>query len=282
MVTTTAVVTVFNRVEFVRRVLIALSHQSHPVDEVVLTDDGSDRDVPGSLADLLPDLRFGLTYVRQEHRGFRAGKCRNNGVRVARGDYLVFLDQDILFSRGYVETFVRERASREFLVGYPVRLTAGQTEALTWDMVRAGDYSPLVSGAQLAVVRRQWRKDRLYRLLFALRLRRIGPKLRSGVCGMWKEDFVAVNGFDEEYQGWGNEDDDLGARLHRAGVGGRNPFRREFPVHLYHLPHQPGGIRANREYYRRRKREIRRGALRCRWGLQSPLGEECPEVRVLK
>ncbi len=34
----------------------------------------------------------------------------------------------------------------------------------------------------------------------------------------WREDLVAVNGFDEDYTGWGTgEDSDIGTRLYHLG-----------------------------------------------------------------
>jgi len=51
---------------------------------------------------------------------------------------------------------------------------------------------------------------------------------------LWREDFVAINGFDESYQGWGYEDSDLVIRLMRAGISRKNS-RFWIPViHLWH------------------------------------------------
>jgi hypothetical protein len=216
--------------------------------------------------------------VRQPDRGFRLAKCRNNGARAASGDLLVFADQDLVFTRDYLRTFAEAARPRTFLVSWPVRLTAEQTEEVTDDFVRRGAFSGLVTPAQAALVRKQFRKDLFYFWLHRLGVREIGPKLRGGIFAVSKTDYSSVNGFDEAYQGWGNEDDDLGRRLHRSGVRGRNVFRTEYPVHLFHPPFNAGGARPNLEYYERRVREIRKGDFRCRYGLESPLGND--EVTV--
>jgi len=85
-----AVVPSYNRPDLLRRVLLAFATQTRPVDELIITDDGSHVDIAAGVADVLPELRFPVTLVAQPDEGFRAAKCRNNGIREATGDYLVF------------------------------------------------------------------------------------------------------------------------------------------------------------------------------------------------
>lgn len=52
--------------------------------------------------------------------------------------------------------------------------------------------------------------------------------------GVWKNNFIRVNGFDELFEGWGFEDSDLVIRLIHAGI-----VRKEgrFAVSVLHLWH---------------------------------------------
>jgi len=276
-----AVVTSYNRPDFLRRVLLSFARQTRLVDELVITDDGSSVDVPAALADILPELPFKVVFVSQPHQDFRAAKSRNNGIREASGDYLVFADQDIVFAPTYVETFVAHARRGQFLVGYPVRLTEVETTRVTDALIRAGRVTDLVPEAGRRKVRSQYRKERRYAVLHALHLRPFGPKLRSCVFGAWRADLLSVNGFDEQYQGWGYEDDDLGHRLHRAGIVGRNVFRDAITVHMYHAPNHDNGAHANAEYHARHSQEVRAGAVRAEHGVANPLGGEFPTRTVL-
>jgi len=112
-----AIIPSFNRPDYLRRVLVSLAAQTRLVDEVVISDDGSSVDVPVAIAEVLPALPFPVHFVRQPDEGFRAAKCRNNGIRAATGEYLIFGDQDIVLDRSYVETFARLARPGEFLVG---------------------------------------------------------------------------------------------------------------------------------------------------------------------
>ena len=81
------------------------------------------------------------------------------------------------------------------------------------------------------------------------------PKLVSNNVGIWRSDFEAVNGFDENFRGWGAEDDDLGRRLKRIGVRLKSILRWTRLYHLWH-PRDPSATAdwndgANAAYIRR-------------------------------
>ncbi len=277
------VVTVHNRSDLLRKALLSLASQSCVPREIIVSDDGSQEDTLGTVRTCLPMLSCTVKYVRQPDRGFRAAKCRNNGIRLASGGTLVFLDQDIVGTKNLIATFDRTVASRRFSVAYPARLTETQTRRLSDKAIRRGRFDELVTSAQRNKIRRQFAKDLLYYHAGALRLLSAGrPKLRSGVFGVHRQDILRVDGFDENFEGWGNEDDDLGRRLYASGVRGRNAFWREYPLHLHHVPHHEGGRRVNLPYARKRIVEIRGGDVRAVRGLTNPRGEDVLEVLRLQ
>ncbi len=273
----TLIISTYNRPELLVKALDSAALQSHPPDEVIIADDGSSADIDGVLRGVAPSVPFKLRMVTHADDGFRLARVRNNAARIATGELLVSTDQDLVFTRDFIKTYAENAHRGRFMVGYPVRLTREQTEAVTDEMIRTFGFDRLVTAEQRAVVAKQWRKDLFYRVLKTLWLRKIGAKLRGGVFAAWREDFMAVNGFDENYRGWGNEDDDLGHRLHAYGVLGVNPFRSEFPLHLWH-PTNSGAGRVNLDYYRKRLAEIGPRDYRALNGVDNPLGGDVPEV----
>jgi len=264
----TLIITVHNRLPMLRDILLSVANQSKRVDRIIIADDGSEEDVASTIKENLATVGVLVTHVRQPHEGFRAARSRNNAIREAEEGLLIFADQDLLFTRNYVETFIEHQQQGSFLVGYPLRLDQQQTEQLSDEMVASYDYSSIVRPEQLQVIAKQYRKDRLYQWLHRWHLRRIGPKLRSGVFGAIKSDLEKVNGFDENYQGWGNEDDDLGWRLHAAGICGSNVFNTEYALHQYHAPFHVTGVKINKDYFEMRKQDARKGKYRCDKGLE--------------
>jgi hypothetical protein len=53
--------------------------------------------------------------------------------------------------------------------------------------------------------------------------------------GMWKKDLLEVNGWDEEYEGWGlGEDSDIGSRLYHLCRPRKFVYGRAILYHLHH------------------------------------------------
>ncbi len=264
----TLIITVHNRLPMLRDILLSVASQSQPVDRIILADDGSTDDVAATIQENIAAVGVPITHVRQPHDGFRVARSRNNAIREADEGLLIFADQDLLFTRRYIETFVRHQEVGRFLVGYPLRLDPQQTEQINDEMISSCEFSSLIRDEQMEVITRQQRKDRLYEWMHRCHLRRIGPKLRSGVFGAFRSDLQRVNGFDETYQGWGNEDDDLGWRLHAAGIRGRNVFDKDFALHQYHEPFHVSGVKVNKAYFEQRKRAAGKGDYRATSGLE--------------
>lgn len=276
-----AIITSFDRPDLLVFTLRTIARQKRIVDEVVIADDGSSADIVSALKKVRPELPFPLVFARQDYKGFRVGKSRNNAIRNAKGDFLVFFDQDIAAPPDYISTFMENAREKRFLVSFPVRLSKDESDVLMGDISLLDNPSSIAPPGKTRVIAKQWRKDFFYSVMHSLGLRAIGPKLRSGVFGAWREDLLAVNGFDEEYHGWGNEDDDLGHRLHAFGVDAKNPFRRTFPFHLWHEPNNQQGVRPNLDLYRKKLAEIKKGRTRAVHGVENPLGGDESVVTVI-
>ena len=52
--------------------------------------------------------------------------------------------------------------------------------------------------------------------------------------GDFKSDFIAVNGYNEDFKGWGREDSELAWRFHNFGLLGRRIRYRGIVFHIYH------------------------------------------------
>ena len=97
-------------------------------------------------------------------------------------------------------------------------------------------------------------------------------------CNMafWREDILAVNGFDEDYTGWGTgEDSDIGTRLYHLGRPRKFVYGRAITFHLNH-PAAPRDHHA--ASLARLAKTIASGKIRCENGLDRHLGDHLSPV----
>jgi hypothetical protein len=275
------IIPTYNRTDLLRKCLLSVLSQSFQPTELVISDDGSSEDMITGIRDLLDQADFSVKFVQQEDKGFRAARCRNNGIRQATGEFMVCFDPDIVFSKNYLKTLVGAARKNRFVVGQVIRFTEAQNHLLLPEHILQGDFFPLLTEAQKRVPAEQYRKELLYRILNAIKFRRQGPKLRSGLVGFFKDDFVRVNGFDEKFIGWGNEDDDLGVRFYAAGIRGKNPFKKDYAIHLYHERFH-NDERVNKKYQKTRMKAINRKHFRCEFGYDIHDSREEIKVEIIK
>ncbi len=111
--------------------LASVLGQEGPRLEVVVVDDGSTDDT-GALADRVADRDPRVRVAHTDNHGL--GAARNEGVRHATGDLLVFADSDDIVPAGAYAAMVRrlQRTSADLVTGNVAKLEDGQVSALPW------------------------------------------------------------------------------------------------------------------------------------------------------
>ncbi|WP_157974603.1 glycosyltransferase family 2 protein [Lewinella sp. IMCC34183] len=89
------IIPTFNRTEKVKRAIDSCLDQTYPNLEVVVVDDGSTDGSPAFLNQLARDEPRLIVQCNPENRG--GNYCRNQGFKIASGEYVVFLDSDDKF-----------------------------------------------------------------------------------------------------------------------------------------------------------------------------------------
>ena len=106
-----------NRCASLARTLQALAGQNPTAEpwEVVIVDDGSEDETAAVCRSFRARLP-GLRYVRTGSRAYLAG-ARNLGVLSARGEFLLFTDDDCIVAPGWVEAMSRALARHPIVAG---------------------------------------------------------------------------------------------------------------------------------------------------------------------
>lgn len=95
------VIPTYNRPDAVARLLLRIQQQSFTDFECLVIDDGSHDDTLAKYSVIWEslDARFRLDLKGNSERGGGPGKTRNRGIRLARGSFLAFCDDDDLWVR---------------------------------------------------------------------------------------------------------------------------------------------------------------------------------------
>jgi glycosyltransferase involved in cell wall biosynthesis len=114
---TSLIVTTYNRPDALHVVLQSVLRQSQLPDEVIIADDGSGEATRMLIASLQHDFPVPLVHVWQEDLGFRAARIRNLAASKAQGDYVVFIDGDMMLHRRFLDSHVRAAREKWMLHG---------------------------------------------------------------------------------------------------------------------------------------------------------------------
>jgi glycosyltransferase involved in cell wall biosynthesis len=173
-----------------------------------------------------------VLHAWQEHAGFRLTRLRNLATARSSGDYVVFIDGDMVLHPCFVGDHRRMASRGCYTQGVRLRTDAALTSALLADPLAP----PGFSARGLGIARR----------LYGLHAPRLQRPLRHVAnaliaikgCnqGFWRDDLVRVNGFDEQIEGWGPEDKELCARLRHAGIERQTLLFGGIAWHLEHAP----------------------------------------------
>jgi glycosyltransferase involved in cell wall biosynthesis len=264
---TAILVSSYQRPRHLLRVLASIACQQHVQGrfEVVVTDDGSTDETPRIVAQFARQVDFRVAFTTHRHTTYQLARCRNEGVRASSAPYLLFLDGDCLIPPDHIWQHLMRCRRGVVMAGYCALLDEATTERVCLESIYRGEYLNWVPPSEWRKLARIDRKARLYNLL----RHPTKPKLYGGNIGIWRSDFEAVNGYDENYEGWGCEDDDLRLRLRQAGMRIRSILRWTRTYHLWHARGETTPLRwkdgANVGYLRRGPR-----LARCRNGLWKP------------
>jgi glycosyltransferase involved in cell wall biosynthesis len=257
-------ITCHERPEALGAVLASVARQHQPPDEILIADDGSGPATRGVIDDFLARSRVPARLVEQPHEGFRVARLRNLAIAATRADHIVFVDGDMCLHPRFVAD--HRAFARPGWHTQGVRVLADET--LSRRLIAEPGFWPTAFSAGLGGPRRAY----LVHAPWMARLTRHAANAfiatKSCNLGVWRGDLLRVNGFDEDFVGWGPEDKDLVARLGFAGVRRQTLLWGGIAVHLHHAPAPRDALAANLarlEATRRRRR------VRCEHGLDAHL-----------
>ena len=179
--------------------------------EILIADDGSGmstRDVVKHFENISP---VPVRHIWHEDNGFRLAAIRNKAIAASKGKYIIQIDGDLILQRNFIQDHMLFAREGCFVTG-----SRGIITELLTRKVLSGEItslSPLMKGIRSS--------NNVVRIpIMSILYHTFGPTRAPRGCNMafWRNDLIRVNGYDEDFKGWGFEDAELCIRLNNSEI----------------------------------------------------------------
>jgi glycosyltransferase involved in cell wall biosynthesis len=238
---TSMIVATYNRPQYLRLCVQSLAASTVRPSEVLIADDGSTQETIDTVLELQKSFErvFPILHVRQAHEGCRKQKIVNEAVRRSSGDYLIFTDGDCMVHKDCIDTHMKRSDPNAILAGQRVQIGKELTEKL---LVNGTVVNGLSLELMIDFFKRKSHHSKESLVIKNTLLRRLLKKDRiknettviGCNCSLYKQLFMDINGYDEDFLGFGDEDADIGVRIINQGKSIKSVRNLAIVYHLYH------------------------------------------------
>ena len=217
------IISVYKNVDALSVVLDALDQQSVQPFEIIISEDGESAEMRTFVASL---KRHNIVHLTSKDEGWRKNRALNKAITHSRGDYLIFIDGDVVPHKRFIEGHIAYASPKRVCAGKRAELgqSISQQIKLHKDGIRHYEDGIYIQPSSF-----------IYKYI-------IQKKNISYLIGCnfscYKDDILSINGFDEDYIHPAiGEDVDINWRFRAAGmkvVSCRNI------ANVYHLWHKKG------------------------------------------
>ena len=263
---TSLVIATFNWPQALEICLESILRQNKMPDEILIADDGSGKATHELIERFRSRFAVPVHHIWHPDEGFKLAKIRNKANVAARGEYIIQVDGDLILHPCFVKDHMTAAKPGYFIGGSRVIIDQEQSLRILHD-----------KGIELNIFQKG-----ISNRFNGIKVAALG-KLASGIvkttnaynirgCNMsyWRKDFLAVNGYNEEYTGWGREDTDLVFRFYHSGLHRRFFKFRGVAYHLWHKEADRSGLTQNDDIL---THTIQTKAIRCGIGADQYLAE---------
>lgn len=267
------IVTTYNQKERLALVLDSIKHLHTLPTEVLVADDGSKEDTRELIHSYARTFPCPLRHIWQEDRGFRLSQIRNRAINAAQGEYIIIIDGDMIVHPSFVHDHIAFAKPKVFLQGSRVILDSHTSQTILQNKQQnQNDAYAYTFGhggfkAKSCKILAQWvyQNSKVDSKFFAKKDFIKG--IRGCNMSFYKRDCEAINGFNQDFIGWGREDSEFVARfLFNGGVLRRLKFAG-IAYHLYHEENARDMLESNHQIY---LDTIQTQAKYCQNGLKDP------------
>jgi len=233
----------YNWPEALELVFRSILQQTQAPDEILIADDGSRMDTERLINKYRSILNIPIKHAWHEDLGFRKGIILNKAVTLSSSDYIIEIDGDIVLHPKFVEDHVQQAQEGHFVQGARAMIGKATTEGLL--RTKSTNLSFFTKG-----LKSRFNALRLPALSFIVKSNPYSSD-NTKACNLafWRSDYIAINGYNNLFFGWGSEDCEFAARLINAGVTKKRLKLAAVCYHLHHEYNSKAQIKVNEQRY---------------------------------
>jgi glycosyltransferase involved in cell wall biosynthesis len=228
--TCSLIITTYNWHEALELSLNSALAQTHLPNEIIIADDGSTFETKELIEKISKTSKVKIIHSWQEDDGFRASRSRNLAFSKSSCDYIVYIDGDMILEKNFIADHLQCASKNCYIQGSRVLLNPYFTKTVLENKIFS---KPHLFSKHF--------KNKLNSLRIPFISKTICTKenirqrgIKSCNFSFHREDFISVNGFNENLVTWGREDSELITRMYNHGMFRKNLKFAGIQYHLYH------------------------------------------------
>jgi len=229
---TSLIITTYNWPEALELILKSVFRQSVLPNEIVIADDGSTKETESLISKIAEKSPIPIIHSWQEDKGFRLSRSRNLAIVKASYEYIIFIDGDLILHRDFIKDHLENSKEGIYIQGSRAFLKREYSKKIlkNKDLSSPPSFFSSCLENRLNAIRLPF----LTKILFSRKNKNLS-RVRSCNFSMFKKDILRVNGFNEDFTSWGQEDSEFVQRLYFSGVHRRNIKFSALQFHIYHM-----------------------------------------------
>lgn len=225
---TALLIATYNWPDALDMVLKTVAGQQRLPDEILIADDGSDDRTAKVIDGWKKRIKVPVRHFWHEDNGFRKTIILNEAISHTDAEYIIQIDGDILLEENFIKDHINAAKKGFYIKGSRALISPKNTTQIlssgTFNVQRESKRAKnKINATRSPILAPIFRKDTFK-----------SNNLRGCNFSFWRADFIAVNGYNNDFQGWGHEDIELAARLTNYGIKQRQLKMVAVCFHLHH------------------------------------------------
>lgn len=245
MTNSTLIISTYNWPKALELALKSVIQQTVLPNEIIIADDGSTNKTKQIINAFRDQILIPVIHIWHRDTGFTKAIILNKAIAKAKGKYIIQFDGDCILHKHFIKDHLSFAKKDTYLFGSRVNIQKKHLSNLfKIKQIRFNFFSTGIKKRtrtiHATILSSFYKESAVF-----------SDKFRGCNTSFFKSDFIAINGYDENFTGWGREDSELALRFHNYGLKARRLRYRAILYHIFHVEKPKNRLEINNEIQQR-------------------------------